>query len=192
MTTPIATDRQMALLNDFERAVDFSFWREICETQGTLRRYRRGEYFVREGDVLRFCGWIKSGGFKHTLIDGDGNRKTVGFVFENSVLANYVSGFLGRRMPTDIIALKSSDVYVVPTSIIKDRLESDPKLNLKMVQSLFEQSYRTMLDSYRISAYDSYMRLTSRCPRIFELVPLNEIASYLNISLRQLHRFRKS
>lgn len=49
-----------------------------------------------------------------------------------------------------------------------------------------------ILDSYRTTAYERYRRLTERFPRILELVPLSEIASYLNISLRQLHRFRES
>lgn len=179
-------------LNDFERKMDFSFWRDICEKYGTLHHYRRGEYFVHEGEALKYCGWIKSGGFKHSLIDSEGNPRTVGFVFENSILSNYISGMLSRRMPTDIIALKSSDVYTIPTELIKKHLEKDPELNLQLIQSLFDQAYRSLLDNYRISSYDRYLQLISRFPRIFELVSLHEIASYLNISLRQLHRFRNS
>ncbi len=182
----------MVKINDFERQVDFSFWQDICERHGTLRRYRRGEYFVHEGEVLRYCGWIRSGGFKHTLIDSDGNLKTVGFVFEGSVLANYAGNILQRHMPTDIIALKESEVLVVPVELIKKRLSEEHALHLHLVQSLFEQSYGMILDSYRTTAYERYRRLTERFPRILELVPLSEIASYLNISLRQLHRFRES
>lgn len=181
----------MAGLNNFERSVDFSFWRDTCEEFGTSRRYKRGEYFVHAGEVLKYCGWIKSGGFKHTLTDSDGNLKTVGFVFDGSVLANYSSGIHGRRMPTDIIALKDSEVLVVPTEFIKERLDTEPPLHLKLVQSLFDDAYNIILDRYRLSAYDRYRRLIERFPRIFDLVPLSEIASYLNISLRQLHRFRE-
>ncbi len=182
----------MAGLNNFERSVDFSFWRNICEEFGVLRRYRRGEYFVHAGEVLKYCGWIKSGGFKHTLTDSDGNLKTVGFVFDGSVLANYSSGISGRRMPTDLIALKDSDVLVIQTELIKERLTADPTLHLKLVQSLFEDAYNIILNGYRISAYDRYLHLIEHFPRIFDLVSLSEIASYLNISLRQLHRFRET
>lgn len=181
----------MSGLNNFEQSVDFSFWRNICEEFGTSRRYKRGEYFVHAGEVLKYCGWIKSGGFKHTLTDSDGNLKTVGFVFDGSVLSNYSSGISGRRMPTDIIALKDSDVLVVPTDLIREHLESDPATHLKLVQSLFDDAYNIILDRYRLSAYDRYRRLIEHFPRIFDLVPLSEIASYLNISLRQLHRFRE-
>lgn len=68
--------------NIFEEALDFSFCRELCEKHGTMRHFRRGEYFARMGEVLSKSGWIVSGGFKHSLIDNSGNAKTVGFVFE--------------------------------------------------------------------------------------------------------------
>lgn len=44
----------MVKINDFERQVDFSFWQDICERHGTLRRYRRGEYFVYEGKIASY------------------------------------------------------------------------------------------------------------------------------------------
>ena len=59
----------MGRFNPFEKAIDFSFWKEICEEHGTLWHYSRGEYFVHAETVLKQIGWILSGGFKHSLID---------------------------------------------------------------------------------------------------------------------------
>lgn len=182
----------MAQFNAFEEAVDFSFWREICEKHGTLRHFRRGEYFARTGEVLRNAGWIVSGGFKHSLIDDSGNAKTVGFVFEGSVLANYISSMHGKKMPTDIIALEDSDVLIIPASMIRERLMSDPTLYIKFMDALFEQAYGQVLNVYRSTPEQRYRHLLSRYPRLFELVSLGEIASYLNISRRQLHRIRET
>ncbi len=42
--------------NAFEEALDFSFWRELCEKHGTLRHFKRGEYFARTGEVLKNAG----------------------------------------------------------------------------------------------------------------------------------------
>ena len=182
----------MAQFNAFEEALDFSFWREICEKHGTLRHFRRGEYFARTGEVLRNAGWIVSGGFKHSLIDDSGNAKTVGFVFEGSVLANYISSMHGKKMPTDIIALEDSDVLIIPASMIRERLMSDPTLYIKFMDALFEQAYGQVLNVYRSTPEQRYRHLLSRYPRLFELVSLGEIATYLNISRRQLHRIRET
>lgn len=178
--------------NIFEEALDFSFWRELCEKHGTMRHFRRGEYFARTGEVLRNAGWIVSGGFKHSLIDNSGNAKTVGFVFEGSVLANYISSMHGKKMPTDIIALEDSDVLVISASLIRERLMFDPTLYIKFMDALFEQAYGQVLNTYRSTPEQRYRQLLARYPRLFDLVSLGEIATYLNISLRQLHRFRES
>ena len=95
-------------------------------------------------------------------------------------------------MPTAIIALEDSDVMVVPTKFIREYLERNTELNMRFVQSLFSQAYGTILDGYYYSPLQRYIQLIERFPRILELVSLGEIASYLNISRRQLHRFRES
>lgn len=182
----------MAQFNRFEDAIDFSFWREICEKYGKSMHYSRGDYFVHAGSVLQHVGWIVSGGFKHSLIDNAGNVKAVGFVFEGSVLANYLSGVIGHVMPTSIVALEDSEVLVVPAEIIREHLLNNPALNLGFVQALFGQAYDHILNDYRYTPTERYNHLTKRYPRILKLVSLNDLASYLNISYRQLHRIRES
>lgn len=182
----------MSQFNSFENEIDFSFWREICEKHGTLRHFSRGEYFAHTGSMLKQLGWIVSGGFKHSLIDNAGNVKSVGFVFEGSILANYQSAMMGRPMPTDIIALEDSEVLVVPAELLNDWLLNDPTVNLRFAQALFEQAYNYILNDYRYTPAERYRQLTDRYPRITQLASLGEIASYLNISYRQLHRIREA
>ena len=181
----------MAQFNKFENAIDFSFWKDICEMHGQLLHYRRGDCFVHSGEVLRNVGWIVSGAFKHSLIDNNGNAKAVGFVFEGSILANYLSALYGRKMPTDIIALEDSDVLVIPASIMRERIIQDATLHIRFSDALFEQAYEHVLNDYRSTPEQRYRQLLARYLRLFEVVSLGEIASYLNISRRQLHRIRE-
>ena len=180
----------MAQFNAFEEAIDFSFWREVCEEHGTPRSYRRGECFIRTGEIMRTVGWIVSGGFKHSLIDDSGCEKAVGFVFAPSPLAHYMSIMHRVPMPADIIALEESEVLVVPSELIYDRIVGDRDLHLHFIQALFEQAYGQILDGYRSTPVERYLQLCRRCPRILSLVSVGELASYLNISRRQLHRIR--
>lgn len=182
----------MAQFNAFESAIDFSFWKEICEKHGKLHHFRRGEYFVRTGEVIKNVGWIVKGAFKHSLIDNSGNAKAVGFVFKGSILANYISAMLGKKMPTDIIALEDSEVLVVPATMIRERLMYDPTLNIHFAQALFEQAYEHTLNDYRSTAEERYRQQAKRYPDLFDVVSLSDIAAYLNISRRQLHRIREN
>lgn len=182
----------MNRFNTFEVEFDFSQWREVCMRNGVLRRYAKGEYFAHSGQLLKSVGWVVSGGFKHSLIDDHGCMKSVGFVFGDSILANYMSVMLGRAMPVDVIALDYSEVYEVPASLMRDHFVEDASLNATLLQALFDQAYINALDNYRFTPEMRYKRLLGRCSRIFDLLTVDDIASYLNISRRQLYRFRKS
>lgn len=180
----------MVKFNAFEKSIDFSFWKEICEKYGKPQQVCRGEYFVHSGVVMKNVGWILSGGFKHSLTASDGSNKTVGFVFADSILANYESVMLAKKMQTDIIALEDSEVIVAPAKILRERLLCDPTLHTRFIQALFEQLYEQFLDFYRYTPEQRFTRLLERCPLIVNLVPYSEIASYLNISRRQFQRIR--
>ncbi len=65
----------MEHFNKFKRAIDSSFWREVCEKYGNRQRILRGEYFVHSGEIMSNVGWIFSGSFKHSLAVSDGNKK---------------------------------------------------------------------------------------------------------------------
>lgn len=182
----------MTKFNAFENIIDFSFWRDICVRHGEKQLFGRGEYVAHAGEVLKKVGWINSGGFKHSLIDNAGNSKAVGFVFKGSILANYNSVMHKKTMPTDIISLENSEVFMVSSELMRRKLEESPELNLKFAQALFEQAYEHTLDNYRYTPEQKYLQLQIRYPHLFDLVPLSEIASYLNISRRQLHRIRES
>ena len=81
----------MVRFNTFEESIDFSFWKEVCEKHGKPQQICRGEYFVHSGEIMKNVGWILSGGFKNSLTASDGSNRTVGFVFADSILANYES-----------------------------------------------------------------------------------------------------
>lgn len=182
----------MAQFNFFEEKIDFSFWREMCAKYGVRRRFVRGEHFVHAGTELREIGWIESGGFKHSIIDSAGNHKAVGFVFQGSILANYVSAVLGKKMPTDIVALEDSEVNLVPAEMLVERLAYDPTFHIAFLQALFTQAYEHILTDYRHTPEERYRMLIKRFPNITECASLSDIASYLNISYRHLHRIRLS
>ncbi len=69
---------------------------------------------------------------------------------------------------------------------------SDPTLYIRFLDALFEQAYEHMLNDYRSTPEQRYRQLLSRYPRLFDVVSLGEIATYLNISRRQLHRIRET
>lgn len=180
----------MEHFNKFKRGIDSSFWREVCEKFGNRQRILRGEYFVHSGEIMRNVGWIFSEFFKHSLTASDGSKKTVGYITNNSLLADYDSIMFSKEMKTDVIALQDSDVIVAPANIMRDWLLCDPTLHTRFLQNLFEQFYTLFFDVYRYAPEQRFHLLMKRYPKIMNIVPLGEISSYLNISVRKLQKIR--
>lgn len=49
----------MANFNSFIDKLDMEFWYEICAKNGELCHYKKGEFFVQQGDVIRCMGMSK-------------------------------------------------------------------------------------------------------------------------------------
>lgn len=180
----------MEHFNKFKRAIDSSFWREVCEKYGNRQRILRGEYFVHSGEIMNNVGWIFSGSFKHSLAVSDGSKKTVGFITTNSLLADYDSIMFSKEMKTDIIALQDSDIIVAPANIMREWLLCDPTLHTRFLHDLYEQFYSLFLDVYKYTPEQRFHLLLKLYPQTMNNIPFGEIASYLNISLRKLQKIR--
>ena len=179
----------MNKFNAFEQQVDFSFFKTLIEKNNPkLVPFKKGEYFACEGEVMESVGWIVSGGFKHCLTTGKGEIRTVGFVFEESPIANYLSICFQSPLTTDIIAIEDSMVLTIDSKVIFSYLMDHPELNLKLSQSLFAQAYLHSLNNYRYSPKERFHHLINKFPQLINLVPIGEIASFLNISRGHLHR----
>ena len=170
---------------------DFSFCKEMFEKFGERRLIGRGEYLARSGEVMEYAGWIVSGGFKYSLMSSDGNDKVIGFSLDDSLLTDYESVMHSTKIRTDIIALENSEVIVIPAKIMREKLNLDHELNMNLMMGLFEQLYDQFLDFCSHTPAQRYLRLLDRYPRITEIASYGDIASYLNISRRQLQRIRE-
>ncbi len=176
------------MINANRKHLDTSFWREVCERFGNRQHFSLGDYFVHSGEKMSFIGWIMSGSFKYSLPVSNGNDKTIGFAISNSMLADYGSVMQSRKMPTDVIALEDSEVIIAPYKAMYDWLMGDPTLHIQFIQLMFEQSYELTLDFYRYTPKQRFKILLERWPQIIKIVPVGDIASYLNISQRQFQR----
>ena len=95
------------------------------------------------------------------------------------------------KMRTDLIALEDSEVIVIPAKILRERLKEDHEFNMNLMMGLFEQLYDQFVEFGSHTPAQRYLRLLDRYPRINEIASYGDIASYLNISRRQLQKIRE-
>lgn len=171
------------------------YWRELCLKEGSAIHYNRGDYFFREGEVARYFGLILSGALKYTAYSSDGTEFILGLEFAPEFVSDFPFSLHGIKARTSVIATTPCDIICVPTSLIRDRMDSDGQL-MEMVRQSTEAVFSTVYDRYKDlytkSAQQRYNDLITQHPDIFLLFSLRDIASYLKITPTHLSRLRKN
>lgn len=183
----------MTDFNSYVDKIDTNLLRDICLRQGELCHYKKGEYFLHQGET-RQCNWgfIEKGYFKYSVVDEDGNINITGFAFSHTPIGDYPSLIKNTPVTTDIIAATEADVFVCKRNIIDELFAKEPTLHRIISDEIFLQTYNRFLNMYRLSSKERYIQLLSECPNILQVITLKEIASYLQITPTHLSRIRKA
>lgn len=177
--------------NTYTNSINMDFWRNLCVRYGEARHFKRGEFFVRRGERIRYFGYVESGYFKYSVFDTDYNECITGFATSNSIVGEYLATIRQIPAETDIVAAKASDVYLCHVSVFKKIMMEEPMFRVALAEALFSQAWSQYLDMFRFSPKERYMRLLKRCPDITNTVTIRELASFLNVTPTHLCRIRK-
>lgn len=158
-----------------------------------VKQLQAGEYFLREGKVSKNIAFIEKGLMRLYYLN-DGKEVTTCFCKEHTISCSYKS--LITKTPSDI-AIQA----IEPCSLVYFSYESLQKLYEK---DLFWQQVgrlaaenefintechsRFLLD---LSATERYQDILKNDPELLQRVPLQYLASYLQITPETLSRIRK-
>lgn len=181
--------------NTYLEGIPLEFWRDFCREEGVLKEFRKGETFLYIGDVCKYLGYIESGSFKYAAYTKEGDERVVGLETVGGFVANWP--YCLHKLPSKltIISTTNSVVSCLPVSkIIKlmgEDLNFEKLVNLA-TKEMFYTIYERMINLYTKTPKERYDELIIRCPKIFEIFDLKEIASFLNITPQHLSRLRAS
>ena len=180
--------------NTYIDGIPLEFWRDLCRTEGELKQLKKGEYFLTSGEVCKYLGYIESGSFKYVAYTKKGEEKIVGLETVGGFVANWPYCLQKLSSPLAIIANTDSVISSLSVSKIIKRMdeenEFDKLVNLA-TKEMFYTIYDRMIDLYTKTPKERYEKMLARCPQMFEIFSLKDIASYLNITPTHLSRLRK-
>lgn len=184
----------MARLNEFLTEIDLSVMKDYIADNGILKVYAKGDMIVREGEVCRYLGIVKSGYFKYTALNSNGNEVVTGFAFSGDIVTDYVRSFLfDQPAMVYIVAGCEAEVLIVSVDAVRRHLkERLPHFVTEASSRLLHEAYRRYLDCHVKSPSERYHELVTHNPDVTKKLPVNEVASYLGISRRHLNRIRKA
>ena len=155
---------------------------------------RKKDYYLKEGSITNAKAYIRKGCSRNFVIDENGKEHILFFAFEDWWLADFESYHSGNPGKQYVQALEDMELLVISkqdftrleTEIPKMRLwyeVKQRKMNVAMINRLSEVKSGT--------CEERYSRLLDKHPEIFQRVPLQYIASYLDIEPQSLSRLRR-
>jgi len=175
--------------------IDLRALREFCRKEGKVVEYRKGEQLEREGDPARWFAYVERGCFKYvTRGISDGRDHLTWFSFEGEFVGDYPCLLYDQPSLATIEAMMPCCVWRVSGEELLQFFHRSIK-NMELLALAAEHilgQYRARYqDFHRATPYERYNQLLSRCPGIVEHLPLNAIASFLNVTPQMLSRIRK-
>lgn len=184
----------MTRLNDFMTRIDLSVLNDYIAANGRNVVYAKGESVVQQGCLCRYVGIVKPGYFKYVALNSKGDEVVTGFSFKDDVVTDYVGGFLFNQTSlTSIVAGCNAEILQVQIEEVRRFLmERHPGFFADASSNLLQEAYRRYLDMLVKTPTERFQELSTCYPGVIKNLPIQEIASYLGISRRQLHRIRET
>ena len=176
-------------------SIDVKQLRYFCEQEGQSVHYQKGEQIELEGRPSKWFGYVAEGCFKYVAKGiSDGNEHITWFSFAEEFVGDYPSCLYSRPSLTTIEAMMPSHVHRISGEqlmcFFRRNMET-MELRSIVGEHLLSQARARYLDFHRTAPRERYELLMHRCPGIVEHLPLNVIASFLNISPKTISMIRR-
>ncbi len=167
--------------------------RQFFIDKGTLKKYRKKEFFICRGQNHNHIGFIVKGGFRYLGYTSDGKDQIVGYSFEDDFVVDYATFQIQEPPAIDAQSIGNSTVLVITYNEFNAFFENCniPNLRGKVAEALLNDVSTRLLSMYCDSPGERYVKLIDRHPDILTLVSLKEIASLIKVTPETLSRIRR-
>jgi CRP-like cAMP-binding protein len=158
------------------------------------RKYKKNEYFLREGQVCREAGFITEGLVRYVVSKANGEELTVDFNKEQEYTCNYAS-FLDKSPsetsiqciePTTILAISYNDLQTFYTHVAEGQ-----KFGRLICEFLYVQAIKKVSSMYSSDPEQRYLQFLDAYADLVPRLPQYYISSYVGVKPPSLSRIRK-
>jgi CRP-like cAMP-binding protein len=158
-----------------------------------VKRCKRKELILQEGDVCKYAYFINSGCIRY-YYNVNGQENTAQFFFENGWYTDYDSFLTGKPTKQNIETLEESELILLSAKDLRELYIEIPKFE-RFGRLMAENAFlgirqrNEMLENQ--TAEERYLTLMNERPKVLERIPQHYVASYLGIKPPSLSRIRK-
>src|SRR5688572_8829253 len=157
------------------------------------KKLRKKQYFLQEGNVCKYAGFIVKGAMRQYSVDDKGVEHIVQLYIENWWATDRESAIMLTPSKYNIDAWEDTELLIVTRAEMLGLIEKIPAIG-QMTRSMDERSYiasqRRLNSSISNTAEQRYKEFVDNYPQFIQRFPQHLIASYLGITKETLSRIR--
>ena len=174
---------------------EFEKLRGYCKREGEALTFSKGELLGQQGEPANWIAYVESGCFKY-VTRSISNQKphTTWFSFEGEFVADYPRFLYGRPAQSTIEAMMPCRVLRLNGESLRNYFsQSIETMEMRAIigEHILCQFHERYIDLHCATPRERYHLLMQRCPGIVNELPLNAIASFLNITPKTLSMLRR-
>ncbi|MBD1364931.1 Crp/Fnr family transcriptional regulator [Mucilaginibacter sp. ZT4R22] len=158
------------------------------------KKLRKKQYFLEEGYVCKYVGFIVKGAMRQYSVDDKGVEHIVHLYIENYWASDRESAVMLTPTRYNIDAWEDTELLVATVADMLDLIEKVPsfgQMTRLMDQRSFIVSQRRLNSTISNSAEKRYEEFADNHPQFIQRFPQHLIASFLGITKETLSRIRK-
>jgi CRP-like cAMP-binding protein len=166
---------------------------ETIEEVFVPKKIRKRQYFLQEGEVCKYSGFIVKGAMRQYTVDDKGVEHIIRLFIENWWVSDRESYVMLTPSAYNIDAWEETDLLLLTRADYLNRLSSIAaivEMSRKMDENYAIASQRRLNATINLSAEQRYADLAKAYPKFLQRFPQHIIASYLGITKETLSRIR--
>ena len=158
------------------------------------RHIPKKEYLVKEGDYVRYQGFVNSGCLRTFFVDPKGVEHNVQFAIEDWWTGD-MHGFLTQKPARyNIVAIEDTEMLCFDRQAQEELYVRIPKFERffrHLLQNAFIAQQERIIANLSETAEERYLNFRKKYPKMDKRIPQNQIASFLGITPESLSRIRR-
>ncbi len=155
---------------------------------------KKGEYFIKEGELASQIGFLKEGVIRAFYRDNRGAEYNKHFFTNNNFAAGYSSLITGAPNLINQQALTDCKLFTArykDIELLYETYQDLERFGRKLAEQFFVHKEQREVNIVMLDADKRYLIFQQEFPFLEQLIPQYHIASYLGITPTQLSRIRR-
>lgn len=163
--------------------------------KATVRKIRRRQYLLQEGDICRHYNFVLNGCLRMYLVDEKGTEHVLQFAIEGGWIADIGSLHADQPSHFCIDALEPTEVLRIAKEDLIDLYINHPAFDRYfrvLTENAFVGMQQRVMQNISSTAEARYLHFLEKYSHLFNRIPLVQIASFIGVTPEFLSKIRRN